>query len=534
MINTEPAADNDYCPVADEWENPAYSLEKTQDAMGVCAHTVFGISALMPYQRLVIANILDAVHAADALDTTDCSENEAVYDQDGVLRAHQIILLPTGAGKSLCFEVPALLLDKPTLIIYPLLALMNDQFRSMEAAGITPVLFRGGQSTEERNKQYARLEGTDGAAPAKLIIANPEILNSKPVFERIKRRGVSHIAIDEAHCISEWGDSFRPAYLGIRQVIDALAPAAITAFTATAGKQVLARITDVLFDGMAHLVRSAADRPNLSYFVIQCRIKTPALLTLVTHEAAPMVVFCSSRKGTERTADMLRGRLGRSDIRFYHAGLERAEKIQVEKWFHSSDTGILVATCAWGMGVDKKNVRTVVHMDPSPTAEAYIQEAGRAGRDRQAARAFLLWSPDDTARIATLPEKQRIRAGVLHDYAYGAGCRRAALLKAVGDTPEDRGAGDAVFCSGCDVCSGTAQTVPYDEDGLLRVIRRTSRGFTASDLVALYTEDDGLWRAQDVTALLAALKKEKKLRQHTGLLWKYKLSCGRRQRETEK
>ena len=232
----EALPDTESCPVVFESDNPEYSLEKTADAVSICAQTVFGIPALYPWQRLVIANILDAVHAAEAAERLNNSavaegqENDfpagigepltELYDEDGVLRGRQIVLLPTGAGKSLCFQVPALLLDKPTLIIYPLLALMSDQMRRMCEGNLEPVLFRGGQSREERAAQYARLEGTDGKPPAKLIIANPEILMQEEVLNRIAKRGIAHLAIDEAHCVSEWGDSFRPAYQTLKQVIE--------------------------------------------------------------------------------------------------------------------------------------------------------------------------------------------------------------------------------------------------------------------------------------------------------------------------
>ena len=246
--------DTESCPLIFESDNPEYSLSRTADAVSICAQTVFGIPALYPWQRLAIANILDAVHAATAAeqaasiaaetakeaaaaelaihvapDATTASFASAskvskpprrngqvstgeplseLYDEDGILRRRQIVLLPTGAGKSLCFQVPALLLDKPTLIIYPLLALMSDQMRRMCEGNLEPVLFRGGQTEKERCTQYARLEGSDGRPPAKLIIANPEILMQETVLSRIAHRGIAHLAIDEAHCVSEWGDSF--------------------------------------------------------------------------------------------------------------------------------------------------------------------------------------------------------------------------------------------------------------------------------------------------------------------------------------
>lgn len=526
--------DTESCPVIFEWDNPEYSLEKTADAVSICAETVFGIPVLYPWQRLVIANILDAVHAAEAAEAQGQSQLSGkgeplseLYDEDGVSRGRQIVLLPTGAGKSLCFQVPALLLDKPTLIIYPLLALMSDQMRRMCEGNLEPVLFRGGQSGQERAAQYARLEGTDGKPPAKLIIANPEILMQKEVLNRIAQRGIAHLAIDEAHCVSEWGDSFRPAYQTLRHVIETLKPPAVTAFTATAGNEVLKRIGEVLFDARAHLVRGESDRPNIAYYVRQCRVKAPALLQEVANRQRPMVIFCATRNGTEQTAAFLRYTLRDRAIRFYHAGLQREEKDDVEQWFHQHDSAILVTTCAWGMGVDKKNVRTVIHLNAPPTAEAYVQEAGRGGRDGSPAQAVLLWSPEDKVRIALLPEKQRKRAEILVNFAESGRCRREVLLEVLGEVRAvPLHAGDeSIACSGCDVCNGTALLYPQDERELIRFIAAHKREFTTSQLIQELCKNFPLWRAGDIGSLVSQLIDERKIRPANSFFWKGALTC---------
>lgn len=389
------------------------------DPVESAAEDSFGIPYLFPWQRLVIANILDAVNAeieakrekAGIAETDD----ERLYDEDGALRGRQIVLLPTGAGKSLCFQVPTLLLPGPTLVIYPILALMADQERRMTECNLDPAIFRGGQSREEREAQLARLEGRDGKPPARLIIANPEVLAAgkespdgqtparrQSLLDRIAARGVSHIAIDEAHCVSEWGDTFRPTYLELGAIIKRLSPPAVTAFTATASPPVLDRIASALFNGSAHLVRGESDRPNILYSVNQCVAKEPALIREVARRKRPMIVFCATRGGVERMAVLLGEFFGRDDVRYYHAGLERSEKTTTEQWFFAHEAGILVATCAYGMGVDKKNIRTVIHRDAPPTVEAYVQEAGRGGRDGEISEAVLLWSPEDRRRAARL------------------------------------------------------------------------------------------------------------------------------------
>lgn len=388
----------------------------------------FGIKYLFPWQRLVVANIMDSFFtlkkSAGDCELLDCT-------------GKQIVLLPTGAGKSLCFQIPAILMDGPTLVIYPLLALMSDQHRRMVAGGIKAAIFRGGQTDEERSENFRLLD--EGA---KIIIANPEILLDEKLAERLKTYGISHIAIDEAHCVSEWGDSFRPAYLELGKIIKKLEVPVITAFTATASPEVLARISDVLFDGEAHIVRSESDRPNIHYYVRKVASKKTAALILAKTESRPMIIFCGTRSRTEDMAQELNTAFGSETARFYHAGMERAEKTKIEEWFFNQKDAVLCATCAYGMGVDKKDIHTVVHLDPPQTAEAYIQEAGRGGRDGSVANAILLWNFEDSLRFAEfLPGT---RKAALKEFAETEDCRRQVLLDALG--------AEQAVCSGCDTC----------------------------------------------------------------------------------
>lgn len=332
-----------------------------QDAVSMAAKKTFGISYLYPWQRLVIANILDAAEAAATASESGSetvtrgvarspSDPESPFiDEDGALRGRQIILLPTGAGKSLCFQVPALFLPGPTLVIYPLLALMGDQLRRMTEASLDPVLFRGGQSPEDRENCFRRLEGRDGKPPARLIIANPEVLAGNALLDRIAARKISHLAIDEAHCVSEWGDTFRPAYLDLKRIIEKLNPPAVTAFTATASPAVLERTAEALFGGKAHIVRGDFDRSNIVYEVQRCYAKDAALIREAVRRKRPMVIFCATRGGTEKTARLLRAVLDDTDIRYYHAGMQKEEKLAVEAWFHGHERAILCCTCAWGL-----------------------------------------------------------------------------------------------------------------------------------------------------------------------------------------
>ena len=348
----------------------AESSEADDEVLSV-AKNVFGVSHLYPWQRLVIGNILDAASDLSSGRGRDFSQaqNDGGDLTDIFCLGRQIVLLPTGAGKSMCFLLPAVMLPGPTLIFYPLLALMADQKRRLEQNGIECVVFRGGQSEAERDENFRRLE-----AGAKVILANPEVLQSGRLMERLKAAKISHVAIDEAHCVAEWGDTFRPAYLTLGKIIEDLGVGLVTAFTATASPSVLERVSQVLFGGRVHVVRGESDRPNLHYSVMMAFAKKKAVCRLAATERKPMLVFCGTRAKAEDMARELSECVGADKVRFYHAGLSRDEKAAVEKWFFPRDDAILCCTCAFGMGVDKANVRTVVHLEASPTAESYIQE----------------------------------------------------------------------------------------------------------------------------------------------------------------
>lgn len=352
--------------MAEEINDEFYSVpeseeENTLDSDEVlqAAKKAFGISYFFPWQRIVIANILDSANPGNDILKDDVCSN-----------GRQIVLLPTGAGKSLCFLAPALLLDKPTLVIYPLLALISDQKRRMDEGGLDCVVFRGGQTDLEREENFMRIKNG-----AKVIITNPEALQNKNLLERLCSFGIVHIAIDEAHCVSEWGDSFRPAYLNLGKVIKKINPPVVTAFTATASENVLSRVSEVLFDGEAKIVRSESDRPNIHYQVIKCYAKKRTAFLLALTEQKPLIIFCGTRAKSEDMARELSAYCGNDKVKFYHAGMSREEKQKVEKWFYPKDDAILCCTCAFGMGVDKKNIRTVIHLEPSPSAESYIQES---------------------------------------------------------------------------------------------------------------------------------------------------------------
>ena len=422
------------------------------------ARKFFGIAYLYPWQRMVIANILDAAEEGE--------------------RGNQIVLLPTGAGKSLCFMIPALLLNGPTLIIYPLLALMNDQKRRLDEAKLDTVVFRGGQSEDERKECFERI-----AKGARFILANPEVLQNQSLLKHLTLCRIAHIAIDEAHCVCEWGDSFRPAYLELGKIIKELGCKTVTAFTATASDTVLNRVAEVLFAHDVHIVRGETDRPNIHYSVHRCASKIPALIECIMREKRPAIVFCASRSRTKELALILRDflyRKGERDtVRFYHAGLTREEKAETEQWFYPKKDAILVSTCAFGMGVDKKDIRTVIHYDAPSTAEAYVQEAGRGGRDGESARAVLLWSRQDKERSDKQSSEKGERYAVLSDFAEALTCRREVLLKALGE--------ENCVCSGCDICEKMAQHTAEDAESFMRFLHKNRKRYRLKESLSVFS-----------------------------------------------
>ncbi|MDR3170295.1 MAG: RecQ family ATP-dependent DNA helicase, partial [Treponema sp.] len=460
-------------------------------------------------------------------DDAEQGEDE-IQDRGSVGR--QIIILPTGAGKSLCFQLPAMLLAGPTLVIYPILSLMADQERRLQEQGLVPVILRGGQSKEERKGIWERLR----SGQSRFIIANPEVLLSAGVMENLHTLGIVHVVIDEAHCVSEWGESFRPSYLRIGEIINATRNTAgaevplISAFTATASAPVLEKIEHYLFGGQgAHRIIGNPDRSNISFAAQGCILRDLAARDLLLKHPRPGLVFCSSRLGTEKLARYLRNELADREIRFYHAGLSREEKTDVERWFFHKQQGILIATCAYGMGVDKGDIRTVIHRDCPPSVEAYLQESGRAGRDGLPSKAILLWGPDDERRLQRVPSgAERIRLAALLDYARNTtACRREALLRLL----NYNGPGDSPPSGCCDVCEGRATTELRETESITSFFQRNRRRYTLIEAAAVLAQAETLhWSEDEAKRVITYLLTHKTLRKISNRLWKGKLTVGAR------
>ncbi len=441
----------------------------------------FNIDYLFPYQRLVISNILEAAEAEGFAHKSEknpvTGENE-IYDT----RQNQIVILPTGAGKSLCFMLPALLLPGLTVVVFPLLSLISDQARRLIEAGINPVVLRGGQTKAEREKLWRDIDN----GSVKFLLTNPETVLKENILLKLKEFKVSHIVIDETHTVSEWGDTFRPVYLELSKLTcgfeELEVQPVVTAFTATASDNILKRVCEIVFPGKSpELIAANPDRPNISYSVIHTISKNRQLIELLTGSGNnfceyPILIFSRSRSGAELTARMLRQQLGRENIFFFHAGLEREEKHKIQGWFYDSEDGILVATIAFGMGIDKKNVRTVIHMEPSLTVEAYLQESGRAGRDRKNSQAVMLVSkndiPDDhhAGSLENLPIAELRYRDFVTAFINNHQCRRESLLKLMGAEYNN--------CFGCDVCDNSIQTDRLGYTEIISLIKKYNRKLT--------------------------------------------------------
>jgi ATP-dependent DNA helicase RecQ len=522
-------------------EETTERMEELADPLSGAVESLFGLSYLFPYQRLVVANILEAAEAAgiplhwpdtgegsESIDNTDVEETETGLLSDRECLGRQIVILPTGAGKSLCFQLPAMIMEGPTLVIYPILSLMADQERRLQERGFSPVILRGGQSEEERSEIWDKLR----SGKSKFIIANPEVLLTARVMAQLKKINVVHIVIDEAHCVSEWGESFRPDYLEINSIIKTVNAPLVTAFTATASAPVLEKIKKYIFGEMkAHEIVGNPDRANITYTAQGCIMRDLAVRDLLIRNQRPAIVFCSSRPGTEKLSRYLRNELGdmeiewHNQIRFYHAGLSREEKTDTEKWFLHNDRAVLVATCAFGMGVDKADIRTVIHRDCPPSVEAYLQESGRAGRDGQQSKAVLLWGPDDESSIRrATTETGRKRIACLLDYARNVKkCRRQALLEML----DYEGNGDSPESACCDICEQQADANLREESSVKDFFRKNRRCYTTFEAAAVMAGARNIrWSEEDAKAVIGYLIKEKEVKRLKGPFWKNRLSIG--------
>src|SRR5438270_1212170 len=363
-------------------------------------------------------------------------------------------LMPTGGGKSLCFQLPALLRDGLTIVISPLISLMKDQVDALQTSGIAATFLN---SALDRHQAVERLRGLNRGQFRMLYVA-PERLMLDGLLERALNWNISRIAIDEAHCISEWGHDFRPEYRELKKLRRHLPDVPIMVLTATATKRVRKEIGDHLHLGHARCYVASYNRPNLTYRVVPKSSPYEQVLTFIRSRPNESgIVYCASRK----TADSLATKLNGDGVKAkpYHAGLEAKERTRHQEQFLRDDARVITATIAFGMGINKSNVRFVVHHDLPKNSESYYQGTGRAGRDGLPSECVLLFSASDVVKQGRFIEEksereQRIAQEQLRDmihYAETRDCRRATLLKYFGEE-------FPVPCNGCDNCLEPRET----------------------------------------------------------------------------
>ncbi|MBG1231432.1 RecQ family ATP-dependent DNA helicase [Aestuariivirga litoralis] len=364
---------------------------------------------------------------------------------------HVLAVMPTGAGKSLCFQVPALMRGGVCIVVSPLVALMKDQVEGLKLDGISAETINSSQSREENVEIWKRV----AAGEVAFLYLSPERLMDGRMLQALARLPVGLVAVDEAHCISQWGASFRPEYDALQGLRAALPDVPIGAFTATADAATQKDIAQKLFGGRANIQLSGFDRPNIRLHVARKDNKTRQLLDFVeSRKGESGIVYALSRARTEALADELNA--GGHRALAYHAGLPAEQRAEVQNLFMTEPGLIVCATIAFGMGIDKPDVRFVFHADLPSTLEAYYQEIGRAGRDGEAADAYMIFGMEDAAKrrrfinMESSDEARRksegIRLSKLVDFAEAKSCRRQALLSYFGQASET--------CGNCDNCLG--------------------------------------------------------------------------------
>ncbi|MFL5452055.1 MAG: DNA helicase RecQ [Myxococcales bacterium] len=395
-----------------------------------------------------------------------------------------LVLMPTGGGKSLCYQVPALALEGVALVISPLIALMQDQVRALEQVGIAAAFYNSSLTAEE--KQAVRAAATEGRL--KLLYVAPETLNTAAFQDFVRRLDTSLLAVDEAHCVSQWGHDFRPDYLDVARLRERLPDVPLVALTATADpltrKEVQSRLG--LLD--AKVFASSFDRPNIKYEIALKEAGQKQLLSFLRerHAGDSGIVYCLSRKKTEETAEFLR-RNGIAALP-YHAGLDAAARRENQARFGREEGVVVCATIAFGMGIDKPDVRFVAHLDLPKSIEGYYQETGRAGRDGLPASAFLLYGLGEVVQLRQLMQQgegseefkrlQQQKLTQMLGFCEGVACRRQMLLAYFGEAHPGS-------CGNCDNCLGGART--YDgtiaAQKALSAVARTGGRFGAGHLI---------------------------------------------------
>ena len=406
---------------------------------------------------------------------------------DAVAMGRDVLaIMPTGGGKSLCYQLPALMRDGLTVVISPLIALMRDQVRALTEAGVAAAALTSGNSEDENAEVIRALN----ARELRLLYMAPERLASGATVPMLRRAGVQAIAVDEAHCVSQWGHDFRPDYLRVGDLRRALA-VPLAAFTATADAETRDEIIARLFDdAQPQVFLRGFDRPNIHLaFQAKDGPRRQILDFAAARRGQSGIVYCGTRAKTETLAQALNG-AGLPSVA-YHGGMEADQRREVETRFQREDGLIVTATVAFGMGIDKPDIRWVAHADLPKSIEAYYQEIGRGGRDGAPAETLTLYGPDDIRLrrsqidegLAPPPRKaaDHARLNALLGLAEATGCRRVALLRYFGEEPAP--------CGNCDICDNPPATFDGTEavQKALSAMLRTGQTFGAGHVIDVLT-----------------------------------------------
>lgn len=394
-----------------------------KDQIDTVLHNVFGYKSFRNQQKEIIESIIDG------RDT--------------------LIIIPTGGGKSLCYQIPAVILPKTAIVVSPLISLMKDQVDQLAANGISAAYLNGSQSSSEQQNVIERYLNHS----IKLLYISPERLALAYFQSLIEQNPPSLIAIDEAHCISQWGHDFRPDYRQLGQLSARFPCVPIVALTATADKMTQADIITQLNLVDPLVVVRSFDRPNIRYTVVEKYNLTDQIVSFIeTQKGNSGIIYCASRSKVEDMTTKLAAR-GFS-VAAYHAGLTNQQRQQAQEAFLKDDIQIIVATVAFGMGINKPNVRFVVHADCPRSIEAYYQETGRAGRDGVPAEVMLLFNANDLSwyrqQISEKMEGQHKdvefhKIDAMQSFAQSLTCRRIVLLNYFGEQRQES-------CNNCDIC----------------------------------------------------------------------------------
>ena len=394
---------------------------------------------------------------------------------------NMLAVMPTGSGKSLCYQVPALLTGGLSIVVSPLVALMQDQVAALRLNGVAAATINSAIPRGENVETWCKVQGGE----VTLLYMSPERLMDERMLAAVGKLGPKLFAIDEAHCISQWGPSFRPEYAKLAQLRENFPGVPIAALTATADPITRDDIAARLFGDDAEVIVTGFDRPNLTLAVEMKKSWKKQLLDFVdAHRGEAGIVYCLSRKKTDEAAELLReaGHKGMA----YHAGMAAGARHEVQDRFMTEPGMVIAATIAFGMGIDKPDIRYVFHTDLPGSPEAYYQEIGRAGRDGLPAETMMLYGLDDIRMRRTFIEqedsgqdrkrREHKRLDALLAYCEAPECRRRMLLHYFGETIEP--------CGRCDLCLNPVETVDATEDGrkALSAVYRTGQRWGAAHI----------------------------------------------------